>query len=101
MTPTMISNLACGSGHSVSTGLRAVEVVGVLLGLAGAISLVIGLTQRFAAAKQPSPPFPGHAAAPPAGAAGDEAQGDDVHRAGAALIVLGLLCFLFVSLLMC
>ncbi len=67
MTGTMISYLACGPGHSVSVGLRAVEVVGVLLPLAGLVSLVIGLTQRFAAAKQPPPPFPGYPAGPPPG----------------------------------
>ncbi len=105
MAGTIISYLACGSGHSVSVGLQAIEVVGVLLPLAGLVSLVIGLTQRFAAAKQPPPPFPGYPAGAPPGpkprGPGPKPKGTTFIMAGVALVVLGLLCFLFLSLLAC
>jgi hypothetical protein len=65
MTGTMVIYLACGPGHPVSVALRVVEVVGVLLPIAGLVSLITGLWQRSAAAKQPSRPFQGYPARRP------------------------------------
>jgi hypothetical protein len=124
MTGTMVIYLACGPGHPVSVALRVVEVVGVLLPVAGLVSLITGLWQRSAAAKQPSRPFQGYPArrppqanyprsAPPGHpqqwAGGHlpgrpprpKPKGTTFIMVGVALPVLGLLCFLFLWLLAC
>jgi hypothetical protein len=124
MTDTTLIYLACAPGHPVSFGLRIVELVGALLPIAGVVFLIIGLTQRSAAAKRPPQPFQGHPGGkppqanyprsappappqqwaygyPPGPPPRPKPKGTAFTYVGVALALLGLLCFLFLWVLAC